>query len=95
MIFLVDRSEIINIAKLSKLFIDENEIDEVTKQMDSIIQFANEIQHIDSKESTFDNIGELTNIFRDDEIKDSFDNELILKNASDTKNGYFCLKKSK
>lgn len=95
MIFLVDRSEIINIAKLSKLFIDESEIDEVTKQMDSIIQFANEVQSIDSKENAFDNIGGLVNVFREDEVKDSLGNELILKNASDTKNGYFCLKKSK
>lgn len=95
MIFLVDRSEIINIAKLSKLFIDESEIDEVTKQMDSIIKFANEVQNVSAKGSSFDNVGGLVNVLRSDDVKDSFNRELILKNAGDTKDGYFCVKKSK
>ena len=84
-----------DIAKLSKLFIDESEIDEVTKQMDDIIKFANEVQNIDAKENSFDNIDGLVNEFRDDEIKDSFKRELILKNAGDTKDGCFCVRKTK
>ncbi|MDR1627247.1 MAG: Asp-tRNA(Asn)/Glu-tRNA(Gln) amidotransferase subunit GatC [Oscillospiraceae bacterium] len=89
---MVDRKAIMNIAKL---FMDESETDDVTEQMDNIIQFANEIQNVDVKGSDFDNINGLVNVLRSDEVTNSVDRELILKNANDTKDGYFCIKKSK
>jgi aspartyl-tRNA(Asn)/glutamyl-tRNA(Gln) amidotransferase subunit C len=91
-IVVVDRKAIMNIAKL---FMDESETDDVTEQMDNIIQFANEIQNVDVKGSDFDNINGLVNVLRSDEVTNSVDRELILKNANDTKDGYFCIKKSK
>jgi aspartyl/glutamyl-tRNA(Asn/Gln) amidotransferase C subunit len=91
-IVVVDRKAIMNIAKL---FMDESETDDVTEQMDNIIQFANEIRNVDVKGHDFDNINGLVNVLRSDEVTNSIDRELILRNASDTKDGYFCIKKSK
>ncbi len=92
---MVTREEIIKLAKLSKLYVSEEELDGVTQDMAKIIGFADEISRADVEDDDFDNINGLENVFREDEVENSTDRELILKNANGGKDGFFYVKKYK
>lgn len=71
-----------HIADLSMLNLSEDEIQKYTKDMEQIVQFANTLNDIDTseiKESAF--VSDAVNVFRKDEVRESFDRELLLSNA--------------
>lgn len=90
---MVTKEEIMDIALLSKLHIDESEIDNLTQEMMNIIKFADTINGYDGKVQEFDNINNLVNVFREDEVVESFPQSEILKNVDGGENGYFPVKK--
>ena len=90
---MVTREEILNLALLSKLHINEDEIDELTQEMMNIIKFADTINGYDGEIEEFDNINNLSNVFREDEVVESFPQSEILKNVDGGENGYFPVKK--
>jgi aspartyl-tRNA(Asn)/glutamyl-tRNA(Gln) amidotransferase subunit C len=90
---LITREEIQNIAILSKLFIDENELDTLTQDMAQIITFADTINTAVEELEDFEDINNLSNVFREDEVLPSYDRSLILKNVDGGENGYFPVKK--
>ena len=78
----IKREDIMHIADLSMLNLTENEIEGYTKDMQEIVDFANQINELDTEGidiSAF--ASDAYNVFRKDEIKGSFDRELLLKNA--------------
>ena len=94
---MVTKEEVLKIAKLSKLYIDESELDELTAGMASIIGFADTI----NEAATFDFGAEaglsddaLINADRDDEVAESYPNEEILKNCKTARDGFFYIAKS-
>ncbi len=89
---MVTKEEIMKIAILSKLSVEEDEIDKLTKDMSEIISFADTINNAADVESDFDNINNLSNMLREDEVLPSMDRELILKNAKDSDDGCFMVK---
>lgn len=89
----ITREEIENIALLSKLSVEESEYDNLISQMQKIIDFAHTIDDADDFCSDFDNINNLTNAFREDVVRESFDKEEILKNASDVDKDHFLVRK--
>ena len=90
---MVTKEEIMDIALLSKLHIDDDEIDELTKEMMNIIKFADTINGYDGEVEEFDNINNLSNVFREDVVGESFLQSEILKNVDGGENGYFPVKK--
>ncbi len=83
----IKREDIEHIADLSMLSLKEDEIEEYTKSMQEIVEFATKINEVETEGvdvSAFalDNF----NVFRKDEVKESLDRELVLKNAP-TSNG--------
>ena len=90
---MVTKEEIMDIALLSKLHIDDNEIDELTKEMMNIIKFADTINGYDGEVEEFDNINNLSNVFREDVVGESFLQSEILKNVDGGENGYFPVKR--
>lgn len=89
---MVTKEEIMKIAILSKLFVGEDEIDKLTEDMNGIISFADTINNAADAESDFDNINELSNVLREDEVVPSLDRERILANAKDSDEGCFLVK---
>lgn len=63
---MVTREDVENIALLSKLFVPEEELDSLTKSMQEIIDFADAINNAPSEGEAFDNINNLSNVFRED-----------------------------
>lgn len=91
---MVTREDVINIARLSKLYIAEEELDEMTKAMGDIIKFADTI-NVASEQGVeeFDNINNLQNAFREDVVVPSYERDEILKNANDIDEGHFLVRK--
>lgn len=90
---MVTKEEIMDIALLSKLHIDDDETDDLTKEMMNIIKFADTINGYDGEVEEFDNINNLSNVFREDVVGESFLQSEILKNVDGGENGYFPVKK--
>jgi len=90
---MVTREDIENIALLSKLFVDEKDLDSLTEEMQKIVSFADTINNADVKTGEFDNINNLQNAFRADEVKPSLPCEAILKNAPEQAEDHFLVRK--
>ena len=90
---MVTHEDVIAIARLSKLYIPEEELDAMTKAMDDIIKFADTINNASEEGVEFDNINNLSNAFREDDVVPSYDREEILKNANDIDEGHFLVRK--
>ncbi len=89
---MVDKEEIMKIAILSKLFVAEDEIGQLTEDMSKIISFADTINNAADEGTEFDNINHLSNVLREDEVVPSYDREKILANAKDSDEGCFLVK---
>lgn len=90
---MISREEVLNIANLSKLYLDESEIENAQKEMDGMIKFADEINKINVNCENSPELGSTNNAFHEDEIKDSYPQEKILENVDGGKDGYFYIKK--
>ena len=90
----VSKEEILHIAKLAKLKLKDEEIQDYIKNLQDILNFANVVNQapIDGLEistGAIDNV----NIFRKDEINLFEDNKLLLQNAPEQENNMFKIPK--
>ena len=79
---MVNKEEIKHIADLSMLNLSEDEIQKFTAHMQDIVGFANKVNSLDTEgvtESAF--ALDTFNVFRKDEVRESFDREELLQNA--------------
>lgn len=90
---MVTREDIENIALLSKLFVDEKDLDSLTEEMQKIVAFADTINNVEVDTGEFDNINNLSNVFRRDEVRESLPVEEILKNAPEQAEDHFLVRK--
>ncbi len=90
---MVTREDIENIALLSKLFVDESELDSLTEEMQKIVAFADTINTVDAGESDFDNINNLSNVFREDAVQPSLPPSMILSNAPEQAEDHFLVRR--
>ena len=90
---MVTRAEILKIAKLSKLSVTEEELDGLTAAMGEIIAFADTINAAGAAAGEFDNINNLQNAFREDEVVPSYPRDEILKNVDGGEDGFFPVRK--
>ena len=72
--------------------IDKDEIEKLTEDMSRIISFADTINNAADEGVDFDNINNLSNVLREDEVIPSYDREKILRNAKDSDEGCFLVK---
>lgn len=86
----VKKEDVINIAKLSKLRLSENEIEEFTEDMNQILDYVKKLEKIDtSKVEPLSHPLEGVNVFREDKLQKSIDREAALKNAPDKTEEFF------
>lgn len=86
----VKKEDVINIAKLSKLRLSENEIEEFTEDMNQILDYVKKLEKIDtSKIEPLSHPLEGVNVFREDKLQKSIDREAALKNAPDKTEEFF------
>lgn len=86
----ISKDEIKNIAKLSKLRLSEEEIDEFTGDMNQILDYVNKLDSLDTNNvEPLSHPLESVNVFRKDELKGSIDKEDALKNAPERTDEFF------
>lgn len=90
----ISEKEILHIADLASLKIEENEIEKYKKNLQDILNFANIINNANT-ENLDVSIGtnESYNVFREDEIREFSDKEALLQNAEDIENNMFKIPK--
>ncbi len=78
----VSREEILHIANLAQLNLEESEIDNYLLNLQDILNFANIVNNapVDNLDITI-GANEAKNVFRKDEVKVFEDNEALLANA--------------
>ena len=78
----VSKEELLHIAKLSDLKINEDEIADYIKNLEEILDFAEIVKNasVDEFDETIGN-NDRYNVFRKDEVKEFEDKEALLKNA--------------
>lgn len=90
---MISREEVLNLANLSKLYLDESEIVGTQKEVEGMIDFVNEINNINANFKDANAQSNISNAFHEDEIKESYPREEILKNVNGGKDGFFYIKK--
>lgn len=86
----ISRAEVEHVALLARLTLTEEEINQYTEQMNSILEYAAMLEQIDtSSVSPTAHAVELHNVLRDDEVRPSMEQEKVLKNAPQAEEGFF------
>ena len=78
----ISEEEVRHIANLARLKFTDEEISKYTKDLASIVEFADELNEVDVKDvMPTAHILDIRNVFRKDEVHSSYDREKLLQNA--------------
>ena len=90
----VSKEELLHIAKLADLELDEKEVDNYLANLEDILNFANIVNNapVEGLDITI-GANEAKNVFRKDEVKVFKDNESLLENAPDKAQNMFKIPK--
>ena len=90
----VSKEEILHIANLARLDLNENEVDKYIENLQDILNFANIVNNapVEGLDITI-GANEAKNIFRKDEIKRFEDTESLLQNAETKEQNMFQIPK--
>ena len=90
----VTREEILHIANLASLNLEENEVDKYLENLQDILNFANIVNNapVDGLDVTIGS-NEAKNVFRKDEVKRFGDTDSLLQNAESKEQNMFKIPK--
>ncbi|MBC8535531.1 Asp-tRNA(Asn)/Glu-tRNA(Gln) amidotransferase subunit GatC [Feifania hominis] len=88
----ISASEIMHIAKLARLEIDEAQFERLSRDMDSIVEMVGQLQNLNLDDVDLSLSGRVMQP-RADEVKPSFPREKILQNAPQKEAGCFVVPK--
>ncbi len=90
----ITKDQVEHVAHLARLSLTEEEKVQMTKDMEMILEFADQIN-----EYTFEDVNAtahvipINNVFREDEVSPSMDRDVLLKNAPSKENGCYTVPK--
>ncbi|HLS07462.1 Asp-tRNA(Asn)/Glu-tRNA(Gln) amidotransferase subunit GatC [Lentibacillus sp.] len=86
----ISKDDVKHVANLARLAITEEEADMFTDQLSSIIEYAEQLNELDTENvEPTTHVLDLKNVLRKDEPKEWISKEEALKNAPDKQDGYF------
>lgn len=90
----ISKKELLHIAKLSRLKIEDSEIDAYLKNLEDILNFANKLNKVNT-EGLNETIGsnENYNVFRKDDVNVFTENHLLLENSVETEKNMYKIPK--
>lgn len=91
----LSKEEVLKLAKLSKLRLSDEEIEKFQKEISDILGYVEQLSSVDTEGlKPTSQVTGLENVTRKDEILNyGVSNEELLKNAPDTKDGQFKVKR--
>jgi len=87
----IDKKDVKHVAFLSRLELDEKDLDIYSKQLGSILSYISKLNEIDTKNvmPTSHAVSGLKNVFRKDALKSSLSQDAALKNAPSREGDFF------
>lgn len=87
----IDKKTVQHVALLSRLELDNKELELYSTQLASILSYISKLNEIDTKDvlPTSHPLSTLKNVFRKDALKDSIEVEEALKNAPSREGDFF------
>ena len=90
----IDKSQVKKVAKLSRISLEDNKIDSLSKDLDSILTFVEKLNELDTKEiKTLKSIADKTLEARNDTVDDGKIKDDILKNSPEKNEDFFIVPK--
>ena len=90
----IDKNQVKKVAKLSRISLDGNKIDSLSKDLDSILTFVERLNELDTKEiKTLKSITNKTLEARNDIVDDGKIKNDILKNSPEKNEDFFIVPK--
>ncbi|OEU50431.1 MAG: asparaginyl/glutamyl-tRNA amidotransferase subunit C [Desulfobacterales bacterium C00003060] len=90
----ITKKEVVHVAKLARLDLDEEAIDTYTGQLEDILTYMDTLNRVDTRDiSPTSHAIFISNAFREDEVKPSISVESALANAPRSENGSFVVPK--
>lgn len=90
----ITKEQVTHVANLARLNLTEEEKEHMTKDMESIIAFVDQMNGLDIEGiKPTDHIIPVNNVFREDVVKPSMDVEELLRNAPAQENGCYSVPK--
>ena len=90
----IDKNQVKKVAKLSRISLEDNKIDSLSKDLDSILTFVEKLNELDTKEiKTLKSIADKTLEARNDIIDDGKIKNDILKNSPEKNEDFFIVPK--
>ncbi len=87
---MITRDDVVYIAKLSRLGIDDSDLDKYISQLQQILQYVEKLNELDTSEvEPTAHVFSLRNVTREDKVKESLPNEEAVNSAPDVENGFF------
>ncbi len=86
----ITNKEVKHIAKLSRLYLSDEEIITFTEQLSSIIEYVEQLNSLDTGNiEPTSHVIPLKNVMRDDFLSGSLDRESVLQNAPDVTDKFY------
>ena len=90
----IDKNQVKKVAKLSRISLDDNKIDSLSKDLDSILTFVEKLNELDTKQiKTLKSIADKTLEARKDIVDDGKIKNDILKNSPEKNEDFFIVPK--
>ena len=90
----IDKSQVKKVAKLSRISLEDNKIDSLSKDLDAILTFVEKLNELDTKEiKTLKSIADKTLEARNDIVDDGKIKDDILKNSPEKNEDFFIVPK--
>ena len=86
----IDQAQVRKVAKLSRLELTETEIEEFTGQLSAILDYVEKMNELDTTSvEPLAHCLPISNVFREDKVKDSLGTEKTLANAPQRDGEFF------
>ena len=90
----IDKNQVKKVAKLSRISLEDNKIDSLSKDLDSILTFVEKLNELDTKEiKTLKSVADKTLEARSDIVDDGKIKNDILKNSPEKNEDFFIVPK--
>lgn len=77
----IDKNTVEYVADLSKLKVNDAEMDDLCRELNTMLEYVDEICSTINTDSITLQVGSLSNVMRTDEALESMDRDLLLANA--------------
>ncbi|GIO43221.1 Asp-tRNA(Asn)/Glu-tRNA(Gln) amidotransferase subunit GatC [Paenibacillus apis] len=83
-------NDVEHVAKLARLNLTEEERETFTEQLNAILQYAEKLNELDTDQvEPTTHVLHLSNVMREDEVRESLPQEKVFRNAPEEEDGQF------